>query len=98
MSIVVFDNLVARYRDRKNNVSVVAVGPEIYADPAAKSTARSPFDSNVVCDMERMEQVLDYIFLNLGIDTSTVDHPILMTEPACVPKSSRKSKLSEVDS
>ncbi|KAI8581791.1 hypothetical protein K450DRAFT_231201 [Umbelopsis ramanniana AG] len=86
----VFDNLVARYRDRKNNVSVVAVGPEIYADPAAKATARSPFDSNVVCDMERMEHVLDYIFLNLGIDTPTIGHPILMTEPACVPKSSRK--------
>jgi len=94
---VVFDNLVARYRDRKNNVSVVAVGPEIYADPAAKATARSPFDSNVVCDMERMEHVLDYIFLNLGIDTSTVGHPILMTEPACVPKGSRKSKLLSIN-
>ncbi|KAG2183609.1 hypothetical protein INT43_006617 [Umbelopsis isabellina] len=87
---LVFDNLVARYRDRKNNVSIVAVGPDIYADPAAKSTARSAFDSNVVCDFERMEQVLDYIFLNLGIDTSNINHPILMTEPACAPQNSRK--------
>jgi actin-related protein 5 len=86
----VFDNLVARYRDRKNNVSVVAVGPDIYADPAARSTARSAFDGNVVCDFERMEQVLDYIFINLGIDTSNINHPILLTEPACAPQNSRK--------
>lgn len=91
-----FDNLVARYRDRKNNVSVVAVGPEIYADPAARPAARSAFDSNVVCDFDRMEQVLDYIFINLGIDTPKIGHPILMTEAPCVPQSSRKSKLSLV--
>jgi actin-related protein 5 len=91
-STVVFDNLVAKYRDRKNNVSVVAVGPDIHADPSAKQTVRSAFDTNVVCDFERMEQVLDYIFINLGIDTSSVRHPILMTEPACVPYGSRKCK------
>ncbi|KAI9309009.1 hypothetical protein BJ944DRAFT_65154 [Cunninghamella echinulata] len=51
---LVFDNIVSRYRDRKANSSVVAVGMDAYCDPSARSSARSPFDGNVVCDFDRM--------------------------------------------
>lgn len=51
---MVFDNIVSRYRDRKANSSVVAVGMDAYCDPSARSSARSPFDGNVVCDFDRM--------------------------------------------
>jgi actin-related protein 5 len=51
---VIFDNVVSKYRDRRLNETVLAVGMDALADPAAKSNARSPFDNNVVCDFEKM--------------------------------------------
>ncbi|KAI9270702.1 actin-related protein, ARP5 class [Phascolomyces articulosus] len=87
---LIFDNVVSRYKDRKANVNMVSVGMDAYADPAGRSNARSPFDGNVVCDFDRMETVLDYIFTTLGINTSNIDHPLVMTEAVCVPQYSRK--------
>ncbi|KAG0784336.1 hypothetical protein G6F57_012168 [Rhizopus arrhizus] len=86
---LVFDNVVSKYKDRRLNTNVLAVGMDALADPAAKSSSRSPFDSNVVCDFERMESILDYIFLVLGINTSSIQHPIVMTETVCNPQYSR---------
>jgi actin-related protein len=51
---VIFDNVVSKYKDRRLNENVLAVGMDALADPAAKSNARSPFDGNVVCDFEKM--------------------------------------------
>ncbi|KAI8645675.1 hypothetical protein BD408DRAFT_338413, partial [Parasitella parasitica] len=51
---LLFDNVVSKYRDRRLNQSVLAVGMDALADPAAKSNARSPFDNNIVCDFEKM--------------------------------------------
>ena len=36
------------------------------------------------------EYTLDYVFVKLGINTDTIAHPILMTEPVCNPLYSRK--------
>ena len=90
---MVFDSVVSRYKDRKANVNVVTVGMDVYGDPAGRSNARSPFDGNVVSDFDRMETILDYIFVTLGVDGSSIEHPIIMTEPVCVPPYSRKRKL-----
>ncbi|OAD08703.1 hypothetical protein MUCCIDRAFT_188150 [Mucor lusitanicus CBS 277.49] len=92
---MIFDNVVSKYRDRRLNQSVLAVGMDALADPAAKSNARSPFDSNIVCDFEKMEHILDYIFVVLGINTHTVNHPIVLTEPPCVPQYSR-TRMNEL--
>ncbi|KAG1172524.1 hypothetical protein G6F70_006409 [Rhizopus microsporus] len=86
---LIFDNVVSKYKDRRLNTNTLAVGMDALADPAAKSSARSPFDANVVCDFEKMENVLDYIFLLLGINTSSIQHPIIMTEAVCNPSYSR---------
>lgn len=40
-------------------------------------------------DRKAQENALDYAFVNLGIDTPTVDHPILMTERLSTPLHSR---------
>ncbi|KAG2230003.1 hypothetical protein BDF21DRAFT_422391 [Thamnidium elegans] len=87
---MIFDNVVSKYKDRRLNENVLAVGMDALADPAAKSNARSPFDGNVVCDFEKMENILDYIFVVLGINTSSIHHPILLTEAPCVPQYSRR--------
>lgn len=52
--LVVFDNVVSKYRDRKINASVIAVGNDVYADQTARANAKSPFDGSITCDFERM--------------------------------------------
>ncbi|CAO3614941.1 unnamed protein product [Mucor hiemalis] len=86
---MIFDNVVSKYKDRQLNENVLAVGMDALADPAAKSNARSPFDGNVVCDFEKMETILDYIFVVLGINTPNVNHPIVLTEAPCTPQYTR---------
>jgi actin-related protein 5 len=44
-------------------------------------------------DFEEQENVLDYAFVQLGIDTPSIDHPVLMTERLCTPMHSRARKL-----
>lgn len=56
------------------NTNVLAVGMDALADPAAKSSSRSPFDSNVVCDFERMVKINAHLFkhfitIRIGIDS-----------------------------
>lgn len=66
--LVIFDSVVSRYKDRKANVNMLAVGMDAYADPAGRSNARSPFDGNVVCDFDRMVRLIydTYtVYLNL---------------------------------
>lgn len=54
---MIFDNVVSKYKDRRLNENVLAVGYDALADPAAKSNSRSPFDGNVVCDFEKMVNI-----------------------------------------
>lgn len=88
--LVIFDNITARYRDRKSGIQNVFVGSDIYLDSSAKPNARHPFDGNIVVNTDYMEHIMDHIFTKMGIDTDRVLHPILMTEPLCNPDHSRK--------
>ncbi|KAG0244501.1 Nuclear actin-protein involved in chromatin remodeling [Mortierella sp. GBA43] len=92
---LVFDNQVAKFRDRRGNVPTTYVGNDVYSDVQARNNLKSAFDQDVMCNPEIMEAVLDYIFVKLGIDAEKIDHPIVMTEPVCVPLHSR-SLMSEL--
>jgi actin-related protein 5 len=50
---------------------------------------RSPFDKNVIYHLNTFESMLDYTFQHLAINESTVNYPVLMTEPFCNPNYSR---------
>ncbi|CAO3569735.1 unnamed protein product [Mortierella alpina] len=86
---LVFDNQIAKFRDRKANISNTFVGNDVYSDVLARSNSRTAFDGAVMCNPEIMEAVLDYIFIKMGIDADRIDHPIVMTEPVCVPPYNR---------
>ncbi|KAG0227057.1 Nuclear actin-protein involved in chromatin remodeling [Actinomortierella wolfii] len=86
---LIFDNQIAKFRDRKTNVSNTFVGNDVYSDPLARSNCRSAFDSGIMCNPEIMEAVLDYIFVKLGIDTESIQHPMVVTEAVCVPAYNR---------
>ena len=53
---------------------------------------KTPYDENVVTHFEGQELMFDYTFTHLGINTSTVDHPIIFTESLCNPNYSRGCK------
>ncbi|KAK1298043.1 Actin-related protein 5 [Acorus calamus] len=95
---ITFRNVVQRPRHKATGETVTIVGdhdPELmkYFD-CTRSSYRSPFDNNVVYQFEIMEYILDHGFERMGAN-SQVDHPILITECACNPVSSR-SKMSEL--
>ena len=74
----------------------------------SKMTTKTPFDNNVIYNFDaqvsgcsfpftfQKEVILDYIFSRLGIDTDTVTHPLIMTEPVCNPNYSRKGLFPHI--
>ncbi|GAA5833951.1 hypothetical protein JCM3766R1_002480 [Sporobolomyces carnicolor] len=89
------DNVGAKYRDRKLNTTVNLAGGEVYVDAASRSSVRVPYEGDVVCNFDVMENILDYVLIKLGIDTETVQTPIVMTESLCNPAYSR-SLMTEI--
>eukprot|EP01087_Luapelamoeba_hula_P012510 TRINITY_DN3492_c0_g1_i2.p1 TRINITY_DN3492_c0_g1~~TRINITY_DN3492_c0_g1_i2.p1 ORF type:complete len:629 (+),score=92.71 TRINITY_DN3492_c0_g1_i2:482-2368(+) len=74
------------------------VGNDLHFDPATfkKYTVRSAWDAtDLLTRMDTQEYIFDYIFSRLGINTSTIDHPVLLTESVCNPNYCRK-ELSEL--
>ncbi|KAJ2163126.1 Nuclear actin-protein involved in chromatin remodeling [Coemansia sp. RSA 552] len=91
-----FDSVVARYRNRKvSSGPILLVGSEVHSDPMAKSSIRSPFDNGIATNFDAMEGILDYVFTMLGCVDDRIEQPIVMTEAACTPYTSRKN-MSEL--
>ncbi|KAJ8894423.1 hypothetical protein PR048_007076 [Dryococelus australis] len=78
--------LVMRDLDGENQV-----GNDITNIEAVRFQLKSQFDRNVVTHFEAQEQVFDYMFTHLGIDTEgCVNHPVLITEAFLNPNYSRQ--------
>ncbi|KAL9939035.1 hypothetical protein V8E36_001848 [Tilletia maclaganii] len=92
---LVFDNVISRYRDRKRSTNLLLVGSDAYVDTQSRSGVRRPFDMDVVCNYDVMENVFDFTFAKLGVGSETVQHPILLTETLCNPAYSR-AQLNEM--
>ncbi|WFD34556.1 Nuclear actin-protein involved in chromatin remodeling [Malassezia cuniculi] len=90
-----YDNIVSRFRDRKRNMNMVLCGNDCYVDSQSRASIKSAFDADVVCGFDTQEHMFDYTFRNLGIDASTIEHPILMTETLCNPQYCR-GQMSEL--
>ncbi|KAG8880507.1 Nuclear actin-protein involved in chromatin remodeling [Tulasnella sp. 331] len=73
-------NLVAKYRDKRNNQPFLLFGDAVDIDPQARAVAKSPWEGDHLNSFEALEAAFDFAFIDLGINTPTVDHPIIMTE------------------
>ncbi|KAJ1959269.1 Nuclear actin-protein involved in chromatin remodeling [Dispira parvispora] len=82
-----FENALGKFKDRKINQGrqTVLVGDDMYSVSVGRLKGKSPFDGGVICNVEPMESILDYTMLQLGIQSESIDHPVVMTEPLCVP-------------
>ncbi|KAJ4485396.1 chromatin remodeling complex subunit [Lentinula aciculospora] len=82
-------NIVTKYRERKTNYPLMLFGDAVEVESVAKSQAKTPWEGDVLFNFDALENALDYAFVQLGIDTPKVDHPVLMTERLCSPVHSR---------
>ncbi|KAF5382806.1 hypothetical protein D9757_007261 [Collybiopsis confluens] len=82
-------NIFSKYRDRKSNKPLVLFGDAVEVEGAAKAQSRTPWEGDVLLNFDALENALDYAFVQLSIDTPTVDHPVLMTERLSSPAHSR---------
>ncbi|KAF8919432.1 actin-like ATPase domain-containing protein [Mucidula mucida] len=82
-------NAISKYKERRNNKPLLLFGDAIDVESGAKAQSRSAWEGDVLLNFDALENALDYAFVNLGIDTPTVDHPILMTERLSTPLHSR---------
>lgn len=88
---LIFDNIFSKYKSRSVNRTFHTVGEDVQIDPLARAVARSPYDSNIITNWDAMEGVLDYVFLNLGLQGQDSINPIVITESLCNLKASRKT-------
>ena len=74
------------------------VGYDAYADATTRGQIRNAFEqgSSVVANWDLMEGILDYTFLQLGLDNAEggIGRPIVMTEPVANLGYSRKSRFN----
>ncbi|KNZ80015.1 Actin-like protein arp5 [Termitomyces sp. J132] len=82
-------NVIAKYKERRTNKPLLLFGDGVDLDSGAKAQSRNPWEGDVLLNFDALENALDYAFVNLGIDTPSIDHPVLMTERLASPLHSR---------
>lgn len=90
-----FKNLIAKPRkERGKKDGEIQVGNDIPNVEAMRFLLKTQFDRNVVTHFEAQEQIFDYVFTHLGIDTEgCVNHPIVITEALVNPNYCRNCKF-----
>lgn len=91
---LIFKNLIAKPRkERGKKDGELQVGNDIANIEAVRFQLKTQFDRNIVTHFEAQEQILDYTFAHMGIDTEgCVNHPIVITEAFLNPNHSRNCK------
>ena len=87
---VAFASMAHKY-SQKGFETEFSVGNEVKTKPNWKITSKSPFEQNVLFNLEPMEIILDTLFTQLKVVGEKVNHPIVMTEPVYNPGFSRAS-------
>ncbi|XP_015112505.1 actin-related protein 5 [Diachasma alloeum] len=88
---LIFKNLIAKPRkERGKKDGELQIGNDIVNIEAVRFQLKTQFDRNVVTHFEAQEQIFDYTFTHMGIDTEgSVNHPIILTEAFLNPNYSR---------
>lgn len=88
---LIFKNILARpRRERGKKDGETLIGNDITNIEAVRFQLKSQFDRNVITQFNVQEQIFDYTFSHLGIDSNgSINHPIMITEPVANPNYSR---------
>lgn len=82
-------NIYSRYRERKHNLQIALFGDNVEVESGAKTQSKTAWEGDILINFDAMENALDYAFCKLGLDTSSVMHPVLVSERLCTPVYSR---------
>lgn len=87
-------SLVYRTRGKRRDQGFedTYIGQCLPESDLARLTLKVPFEGALLANSDHQEAMLDHVFSNLGLDTPSVEHPILMTEPICNPALCRHRK------
>ena len=88
-----FRSLVAK--PKLQTQSLFVVGNRIFDYEQGKIHKKSPFEKNIIAHFGTQEHIFDHIFTHLNIQSETVNHPVVFTEPFCNLTYSRKN-ISEM--
>ncbi|KAH9284950.1 Actin-related protein 5 [Echinococcus granulosus] len=86
-----FRNVVMKSRSRMRETFVGSMDEMDFSQVNSKS----PFEQNTVTQLDVQEIVFDHIFCNIGIESSGVNFPVILSEPLCCPQQSR-SQITEL--
>ena len=87
---MVFDPTVHRFQNKTGEPSQFRIG-RCVPTGVARVSSRTPFEEgNVVLHFTSLEHILDDVFSKLHVKGSTVEHPVLMTEPVANPPYCRR--------
>ncbi|KAL5109166.1 Actin-related protein 5 [Taenia crassiceps] len=86
-----FRNVVMKSRSRMRE-TFVGLLDEM---DLSQVNSKSAFEQNTVTQLDVQETVFDHIFYNIGIESSGVDFPVILSEPLCCPQQSR-SQITEL--
>ncbi|XP_053380397.1 actin-related protein 5-like [Mercenaria mercenaria] len=93
---LIFKNVTAKFRSRREKDAEVQIGNDISNFEMVRLIMRSQFDRNIITQYDVQEQIFDYMFSNLGINTDgKVEHPVVMSEPVANPNYCRQ-QMSEL--
>ena len=83
-------NLSQNFLQLAQDVEIL-VGNDIANFEAVRFQLKSPFDRDVITQIDTVETIWDYAFSHLGIDTEgRVNHPVVLTEAVCNPLPARQ--------
>ncbi|KAF6777100.1 hypothetical protein AHF37_03440 [Paragonimus kellicotti] len=82
------------YRPRMSKTPLV--GNDIAEPDAVAHLLKSPFMDGLLTSVDVQEHVFDHIFDRLNVQSSSVDHPVVINEVLCNPKVCRSLELTEL--
>lgn len=85
-------NIYSRYRERKHNLQIALFGDNVEIESGAKTQSKTAWEGDILINFDAMENALDYSFAKLGINTTAVEHPVVISERLCTPIYSRSGK------
>ncbi|ESN91786.1 hypothetical protein HELRODRAFT_70073, partial [Helobdella robusta] len=95
--LLIFRNVTFKQKNKKTLENEILVGNDIINFDQVYNHSRSAFERNVVTQFDIQEQIFDYIFRHLQINSvdSDMPHPLVITEPLSNPNYSRE-RMSEL--
>ena len=89
----IIPNIYSRYRERRHNMQIALFGDNVEIESGAKTQSKTAWEGDILINFDAMENALDYAFCKLGLNTSTVQHPVVISERLCTPIYSRSGEL-----